>query len=96
VLDRGQVAQHGARMLGEIMVVELVGEVGDRAPFVVFGDIEKFGKPRSESLDPHRSIKEQSSHIGRRHEVLKVAVRAGNTLELQFQFIIDGLKFFIY
>jgi hypothetical protein len=48
-----------------------------------------------ESLDAQAGIEEQRPEIGRRHQVLKVAVRARDRFQLQLEFAVDRLQFFI-
>ena len=58
------------------VVVEAMGEIGDRAAFVASHDVEEFRDARREPIDPQFRIEEQDSDICRGHQILHVAMGA--------------------
>src|SRR6185312_201772 len=95
VPDRGQVGQDRARILHQTVVFELVRKVRDGPAFVVQRDAEQFGDTLREAFDAQMGIEEQRTDVGRRHQILQIAVRARNRLQLQLQFAIDGLQLLV-
>ena len=75
-LDGHEIFDDFGRIIDQAIVGELMGEVGDRPSFVGRGNVEQLGDPRREAVDPHVGIEEQNTEIGRRHQVLQIAVRA--------------------
>ena len=94
-LDRSEIAQDLARVVGEVVVVETVGEVGDRPAFIAGRDVEQVGDARREALDAQLRVEEQDADIGRRHQVLHVAVGARHAFELHLEFAVDGLQLLV-
>ncbi len=94
-LDRRQMIDHGLSVRRKAVVVELVGEVGDRPAGVGRRDIEKIGQSRCEALDAQARVQEQRAEIHRRYQVLQVAVGARHRVELELQLAVDGLQFLV-
>jgi hypothetical protein len=69
------------RILCQVVVLELVGEVGDRTAFVGLRDAEQLGDPIGKALDAQAGIEEQRGEIGRRDQVLQIAVSARNCFQ---------------
>ena len=88
-------AEHRWRVLDQVVVFELMGEIRDRPALVGRRDAEQIGDPVGEALDAQARIEEQRAEIGRRHQVLQVAVGARDRLELQLQLAVDGLQLLV-
>jgi hypothetical protein len=95
-LDRRKVLQHLAGMLGENFVDQLMGEIGDRPADVGVGDVEELGDPWREHADPQLGVEEQGADIGGDDDVLEVAVRCADRVELALQLRIDGLQLLVH
>ena len=67
-----------------------MGEIGDQPPDIGLGNTEQIGDLVREPFDTQAGIKKQSTEIGRRHQILQVAVGSGDRFELDFQFAVDG------
>ena len=72
-----------------------MGEVGDRAAFIARRDIEQFRDARRKAIDAHLRIEEQDSNVGRRHQILDVAMGARDAFELRLEFAVDGLQLLV-
>jgi hypothetical protein len=93
--DRGELCKNRSRILDEIVVFELMGKIGDRPPLVGLGNAEQVGNAISEPVDAKTGIEKQRADVGRRHEVLQIAVGAGDRLELELELAVDRLKLFV-
>ncbi len=84
-LVRREFAKHRAGVVGEAVVIEGMGEIGDRAAFIPGNDVEEIGDRRREALDPQLRVEEQYSDVRRRHQVLDIAMGARHAFELGLQ-----------
>ncbi len=94
-IDGRELLEHGSSVVGQIVVVELMGEIGDRPALVARRDIEEIGNVGREQLDAKRGVEEEGSDIGRGHQVLQVAVSTRNPFELDLELVVDGLQLFV-
>ena len=94
-LDRHQVGQHRLRVMDQGLVFQPVREIGDRPALVARGDAEQLGHLLREPLDAQARVEKQGPEIGRRHQVLQVAMRARDQFELPLQLAVHGLQLFI-
>ena len=88
-------AHHVARLVHHRRVLQSVGEVGERAADIEARDVEQLGDRRREHLDAQVRIEEQRADIGRGGEVLEVAVRGGQVLQLALQLGVDGVQLLV-
>ena len=72
-----------------------MGEIGDQPPLVGRGDAEQIGDLLREPFDTQTGIEKQSTEIDRRHQILQIAMGAGNRFELEFEFAVDGAQLFV-
>jgi hypothetical protein len=68
--DRGEIGKHRAGMLDQVLVLELMGKVGDRPALVGQRDAEQIGHTVGETFDAQTGIEEQRADLGRRSEIL--------------------------
>src|SRR5262249_31749045 len=71
-----QMGENGLRIVGKILVLKLVGKVGNRPAFVTLFDIEEVCDRWRKPLYAQRRIEKQNADIGRRHQILQVTVGA--------------------
>jgi hypothetical protein len=79
----------------QVFVFQSMREIRDRAAFVARIDAEQLGHLLRETLDAQARIEKQCPEIGRRHQVLKIAVRLRDGFEFQLELAVHGLQFFI-
>ena len=94
-IDGRELLENGSSVVGQTVVIELVGEIGDRPALVTRRDIEEIGDVGREQLDAKRGVEEEGSDIGRGHQVLQVAVGARDPFELELELVVDGLQLFV-
>ena len=66
-----------------------------RPPFIVLGYVEKRSERRRKSVDAKICVQKQRADIRGRHEVLHIALGAGNDFKFVLEFVIDGLKLLV-
>src|SRR5262249_39934727 len=92
---RTQIAHDPSRVSREVVVLEAMGEVGDRPTFVSRGYVEKLGNARRKAIDSQLRVEKENTDVRRRHQILHIAVSARHALQLGFQLTIDSLQFLI-
>jgi len=92
---RGEIAEHGTCVLDQVLVFEAVSEIGDRPALVDVGDAEQLGHPVGKPVDAQSRIEEQGADIGRRDQVLQIAVGARDRIEFELELGVDGLQLFV-
>src|SRR5262249_30727726 len=94
-LDRHQMREYAAGVLGKRIVLQLMGEIGDRATLVAVGETEKIDNARAESFDAQGSVEEKGTEIGSSHQILQIIMRPRDALKLELELVIDGPKLLI-
>ena len=88
-------SEHRPRILHEVIVLQLVRKIGDRAAFVGLGDAEQLGDAFGEALDAQAGVEKKRGEIGCRNQVLQIAVRARDRFQLQLQLSVDNPQFLV-
>ena len=85
----GYLHLHGAELLehlrgiaGKIGIVQARGEVRERASQVTCNDVKKRDGWRGVALDAQVAVQEHGGDLRGRHQVLQVAVRAAQLIDL--------------
>lgn len=77
------------------VVVELRGEVGERAAGVGRDEVEDVARARRVELDAQGAVEEDRADVGRVHQVEEVVVRLAQLLDLDLQLLIDGRQLLV-
>ncbi len=83
------------RLGGDFGIGEMMREVRERAADIGRDDIEKRQRGRREALNAKLAIEKNGRDIRRGHQVLQVAVRAAQLLDLELQLLVHRAQFFI-
>src|SRR5262245_10206240 len=70
-------------------------KVCDRPDLITRSAVEQYYNTQRKPEDTQANIKEQSSKINRRHQVLQVTMGTGDRFKLCLQLTIDGLQLLV-
>ena len=93
--DGHQVLQHGARIRQQVVVGELLREIGDRPADVGIDELEQIGHRRREAPHAELRIEEHHGDVGAAQQVCDVVGRRFELADLRLQLAVDGGQLFV-
>src|SRR5690606_13740815 len=88
--DGYQLFKHSALIGAELLVVQLRGQVAQRAPNVARDEVEQGHGRRRVARDAQLSVQENGGNGGGAHQVVKVAVGVPKFINFAFELQVDG------
>ena len=95
-LDGVQLAQHGADVRLQFVVLQPVRDVQQQPVDVAGNQVEQQCRLRREALDAHCLVDEQRGNVGRCQEVLQVVVALAGFLDAALELVVDRHQLLVH